>query len=193
MSLSKDRETHQQSYFYVVWPEDKSAVQSSAATDSTASSIQSFNYDSQAITASSKSGSHSTSNLQQGSPVPVVSPLSKEPAVCMASEQVMTSTNASQDTSNCSRDKTQPEQHRATTSLATSSTSMTVSSSFVLPSLDSFSAASSMGRQRTADLAPFGRPRVYHGKPGSPGAGEANLREIGDAVLTSHIHSNYTL
>ncbi len=202
MNLSKDRETQQQSYFYVVWPEDKSpggtsaatvtlsstAVQSSAATNSTAALSTPFNYDSQIATASSNSGSCSTSSLHQRSPVG--SPLSKEPAACMASEQVMTSTNASaQDTSasaTCSsRVKSQPVQQLAAAMPIISSS--TVASSTLL---DSFTAANSpIGRQRTVlttpDLASFGRPRVFQGKPGSPGGGETNLREIGksnDAV-----------
>lgn len=187
MSLSKDRDTHQQSYFYVVWPEDKSpggtstaateATHSSsttaAVTDHTSLSVPSFNYDSHTIAASGSSSD--TSSQQQESPVAVLSPLSKEPAVCMASDQVLTNTNA---VSDCSHDKNQLVQR-----LVTSSSSAAISNSFIVHSQDSYSTASRPRSTLTPDLAYLGRPRVYHGKPGSPEAGETHLKEIGDVVI----------
>ena len=207
MSVSKERETQQQSYFYVVWPEDKSpgsgaasipatpaalsstAVNSSAATtSSTVSSssapILSFNYDTQTVPASNSSNSTicSTTSLQQGSP------MTQDADASMASEEVVTSANVlqSQDTSTGAHSTVYSHSNgikslQPVQHLPTpvpSCGSMTVS---VLPPFDTFTATtSSIGRQRTVltpDVAHFGRPRVPHG---SPSGGDMNLREIGD-------------
>ena len=188
MNLSKDRETQQQSYFYVVWPEDKSpggtsvaattlsstAAHSSAAATSTALSstpMPPLDYDTHT---NSSNDNCSISNLHQGSPVE--SPLRKEAVGSMASEQVMTTaTNSSSQNqeaytklASCSNTKSQPVQH--VIAAMPSSNNMTVS---ILPPLDSFiTTNSSIGRQRTGltpDFTPFGKTRV-HGMAG----GETN-------------------
>lgn len=198
MNSSKESET-QQSYFYVVWPEDKSpggasvaaAIPSVAATSAVISSNSSssatqptFNYESQALTTSSSCSS--SSSLQQESPVE--SPLA--PSKDMASVQVMTTINNRTSQSQLATDgsgilpngmKSQPVQHVA----ASVPSSAAVSSStlnFVIPSLDSFTATTSVGRHRTMltpdHSSPGGKQKFHQGVAVNSG-GDSNLREIG--------------
>lgn len=190
-STKEGVESQQHSYFYVVWPEDKSpggtvattvsSTASSAVLNSTPSlsttTLPTFNYETQTLTTSS-SGS-SNSSLQQESPVG--SPVTKE-TVTMASVQVMSNNTASP-----SRDlptKLTPESnnipahsvHHITPSVAST---VGASSTFVIPSLDSFVPVNSVGRQRsllTPEQTSSGKQRFHP----INFAVDSNLKEIGN-------------
>ena len=186
-------DTEQQSYFYVVWPEDKSPSVSRAATatklcSTTASSTASpgpvtlptLNYESHALPGSSSSGSSSSSTQQQQSPVG--SPLSKETVRRpTASVQVTASHNNIYDpqdnytkiNSDCGDTSTKSQyiQH-ATATIPTSSTTI------VLPALETPNITStSHGRHRTVLPPEVSHNRVRYHQINS--TGDSNLREIG--------------
>lgn len=197
MSSSKEGEESQQhSYFYVVWPEDKSPEETSSVVATTVSStatstvlnstpslsttLPTFNYEPQITTSSSGS---SSSSLQQESPVG--SPQSKE-TVGMASVQVMSSNTASPSRDICTKltsDGSIPSHSVQHVAPAVAST-VGASSTFVIPSLDSFiptssMATSSMGRHRsvlTPDQTSSGKLRLCPVNF----AADSNLQEIGD-------------
>lgn len=175
MNSSKESAEAQQSYFYVVWPEDKSpggdtatTILSSAVTAANSASAILPSYET--ITTSS-SGS-SSSSLQQESPAR--SPLGKEE---MASVQGMPSNNVfrghgsctklASDGSDSANDMRSAVQHLG----AASPCSVATSSTF--PPMDTFSSA---GRHRSVqDCSPGKQQGVT-----ANSVGESKLREIGE-------------
>lgn len=205
MSSSKEPgETQQQSYFYVVWPEDKSpggsndvaaTTVSTAATSAVVTSkpistaaLPTFNYDTQTLATGSSS---STSSTQQESPVG--SPMNKDLASMasnsvqvMAANTMDSSTRLTPDGSAGSRVKSQPLQHVAAT---VPGNMIVASSTFGIPSQDSFTVTA--GRHRTVatpDLTSThsGKQRLHQGVAVNS-IGESNLRDIGAAV--SYVNS----
>lgn len=205
MSSSKEPgETQQQSYFYVVWPEDKSpggsndvaaTTVSTAATSAVVTStpistaaLPTFNYDTQTLATGSSS---STSSTQQESPVG--SPMNKDLASMasnsvqvMAANTMDSSIRLTPDGSAGSRVKSQPLQHVAAT---VPGNMIVASSTFGIPSQDSFTVTA--GRHRTVatpDLTSThsGKQRLHQGVAVNS-IGESNLRDIGAAV--SYVNS----
>lgn len=211
MSSSKEPgETQQQSYFYVVWPEDKSpggsndvaaTTVSTAATSAVVTStpistaaLPTFNYDTQTL-ATGSSGSSTSSTTQQESPVG--SPMNKDLASMasnsvqvMAANTMDSSTRLTPDGSAGSRVKSQPLQHVAAT---VPGNMIVASSTFGIPSQDSFTVTA--GRHRTVatpDLTSThsGKQRLHQGIAVNS-IGESNLRDIGAAV--SYINSHKSM
>lgn len=189
---SKEGAESQHSYFYVVWPEDKSPGGTSSAsvvatttatsavlnsTPALSSTLPTFNYEPQTLTTSS-SGS-SSSSLQQDSPVG--SPLSKE-TVSMASVQVISSNTASPSrdlSTKLTSDQCSISAHSVQYTAPAVASTVGASSTFMVPAVDSFIPTSSVGRHRpmlTPEQTSSAKLKLHPMNL----AVDQNLKEIGD-------------
>lgn len=212
MTSSKELSEAQQSYFYVVWPEDKSPggsgtsatticstnTISSSTTSSTSEAMPPFSNESLSLTSSSGQSSNS-SVLQQSMKSSAVlgrsmaSPSSSKDSRSMASlqsyEDITTLDSNSMPVSNSVRFVQQPATSAA---VATSS-----AVSFVIPPLDTSTiTTSTIGKHRTPMTHDFisNRKHKHQGASLNSLGGENNLREIGDNLLFYWMfHCNCTL
>ncbi len=192
MNSTKDAtDTEQQSYFYVVWPEEKSPKGTSGATATTlcstavsinsapSSSATTFSYETQphTIASGSSNGSSSSSSIQQVQS-PAGSPLHSREAMRMASPQVLTgSTNGgAQSLDNCVK------KHSDGSGILVNSCSMkpqNVQHVAAIPSLEACNSPVGLGKHRTLDLSHNRKVRYHQAVSTNTLAKDSNLREIG--------------
>lgn len=205
MSSSKEPAEGQQSYFYVVWPEEKSTASSiaaSAAASAVTNSIPSasssdlpmptFSYESQALISSSSTNDTSTIDLHREEP-PVVSPqrspLIEEETGSVASVQVMTSNTLR---SPCRSTADENSSQSSSLQHVTAAVPCNVAA---FPSLDSYNANSSVRRHKTVVTPEYSpaKPKFHRGAAGnSVGDRESNMREIGHLFAdTNYIISDH--
>lgn len=181
MNSSKEPAETQQSYFYVVWPEDKSPG-GDTATTILSSAVPAANSSASAIlpsyeTITTSSSGSSSSSLQQESPAR--SPLGKEE---IASVQGMPSNNVLRGHGSCTKlaasdggsDSVNGGMRSAVQHIgAASPCSVATSSTF--PQVDTFSSA---GRHRSVLAAHDCSPGKQQGGAANS-VGESKFREIG--------------
>ena len=206
-STKEQGEAEQQSFFYVLWPDDKSPSTSTTsgsatsfcnnaatAAHSSPAALPTFSYETHYTSAGSNGGASSSNAGQLQSPVasPPSKQLQGQPAVRMASNS-MTSSSVSQNQAMHDRINSDASPGVLTTGPGvltagmksqilqhTSTglpTSMPISTTSLFPSLDSSTTTTSIGRHKILPVSDFA---TYNRKQRNQASGgDLNLREIG--------------